>query len=86
MPVSMLILMNLGLVLATVLLCVAPLTLRSGIFFGVTVAPEFRRTQDARRILWRYRRSVIVTNLECITAMSSAVPSLTGVLVVTFPR
>ena len=40
MPISMLILMNLGLVLATVLLCVAPTTLRSGIFFGVTVSKD----------------------------------------------
>ena len=79
MPISILVLMNLGLVLATVLLCVAPTTLRSGIFFGVTVAPEFRRTPDARRILWRYRRSVIVTTLVCITAMWVVVPRLTGI-------
>ncbi len=78
MPISILILMNVGLVLAAVLLCVAPLTLRSGIFFGVTVAPEFLRTQDARRILWRYRRSVIVTTLLCITALWVVVPRLTG--------
>jgi uncharacterized membrane protein len=79
MPISILILMNLALVLGTVLLCVAPVTLRSGIFFGVTVAPEFRRTQDARRILWRYRRSVIIATLVCITALWVAVPRLTGI-------
>jgi len=78
MPLSILILMNLGFVLATILCCVAPVAQRSGIFFGVTVAPEFVRTPDARRILWRYRRSVIVTTLLCSAALWVVVPRLTG--------
>src|SRR5262245_30228502 len=79
MPISVLILMTLAFGLSTVLLCVAPTTLRSGIFFGVTVSPEFLRTPDAQRILWRYRRSVIVTTLACIAAMWFAVPRLSGI-------
>lgn len=79
MPISILILMNVGLVLSTAILCLAPTaTLRSGIFFGVTVSPEFDHTPDARRIIWRYRWSVIVTTFVCTATMWLVVPRLTG--------
>jgi uncharacterized membrane protein len=79
MPISILILVSFGLVLSTAILCLAPtLTLRSGIFFGVTVSPEFHRTPNARRIIRRYRRSVIVTALVCAAALWLVVPRSTG--------
>src|SRR5580692_9621640 len=80
MPLSILIIMNVGLALSTAILCLAPTTtLRSGIFFGVTVSPEFHRTPDARRIIRRYRWSVIVTTFVCTAAMWLVVPRLIGI-------
>src|SRR5262245_5340754 len=79
MSVLMQIMMNVGLVLSTVILCVAPgITLPSGTFFGVTVGSEFNYTPDARRILWLYRWCVIATTFVCIAAMWLVVPRLTG--------
>jgi hypothetical protein len=60
MPLSILLIMSIGLVVGAALQCLAPLNFRPGIFFGVTVDPELRRTEDAQRILWSYRRPIIV--------------------------
>src|SRR5262245_39091836 len=79
MPVSIIIMMNIGIVVGAIIQCIAPASFRPGIFFGVTVDPEFRHTADAQRILWRYRRLIIVISGVCIAAMWVAVPRLTGV-------
>ena len=47
-----LVMMNLAIVVAAAIQCPGPLTFRPGIFFGVTVDPEFRR--DERGVLWRH--------------------------------
>ena len=71
--------MSLGLVAGAVLQCLGPLNFRPGIFFGVTVDPDFPRTEDARRILWYYRRPIIVMTVLSITTLWLAVPRLSGV-------
>jgi uncharacterized membrane protein len=74
-----LILMTCAFVLAAAIHWVAAIvTLRSGTFFGVTVTGEFGLTPDARRILWHYRWSVVVTTLVCIATMWFVVPRLAG--------
>jgi uncharacterized membrane protein len=45
-----------------------PLLSRSGTFFGTTVSSEFRTSDDARRIVSRYRQSVIFTTAAEIVA------------------
>jgi uncharacterized membrane protein len=50
---------------------------RSDLFFAVTVAPEFRRTSDARRILLRYRAMVwsttlVASGLQLVAGMAVA--------------
>jgi len=78
MPLSILLIMSVGLVVGAAIQCLAPLNFRPGIFFGVTVDPEFLRTEDARRILWRYRRPIIVMTVLCIAALWLVVPRLSG--------
>jgi uncharacterized membrane protein len=56
----------------------APLFSRRGIFFGVTVDPEFRITGDARRIVSRFRQSVMAVTAISIGALWIAAPHLTG--------
>ena len=46
MPLSILLIMSVGLVVGAALQCLAPLNFRPGIFFGVTVDAEFRQTED----------------------------------------
>ena len=60
MPLAMFVIMSFGIVLAAIVQCYGPSAFRSGLFFGVTVDPEFPRTEEARRIIWRYRRPIIV--------------------------
>jgi uncharacterized membrane protein len=79
MPLSLLVMMNIGIVVAAIIQCIAPSSFRPGIFFGVTVDPEFPHTADAQRILWRYRRNIIVMGAVCTAALWLAVPRLTGV-------
>jgi len=78
MPLSILAIMSVGLVVGAAIQCLAPLNFRPGIFFGVTVDPEFLRTEHARRILWRYRRPIIVMTVLCIAALWLVVPRLSG--------
>jgi len=78
MPFSLLIIMNVMLVAGAVIQCFGHLAFRPGIFFGVTVDPDFCRTENARRILWLYRRPIIVMTVLCIAALWLAVPRLSG--------
>jgi hypothetical protein len=78
MPLSILLIMSIGLVVGAALQCLAPLNFRPGIFFGVTVDPEFCRTEDAQRILWSYRRPIIVMTVLCIATLWLVVPRLGG--------
>src|SRR5215471_10101245 len=78
MPFSLLIIMNVMLVAGAVIQCFGHLAFRPAIFFGVTVDPDFCRTEDARRILWLYRRPIIVMTVLCIAALWLAVPRLSG--------
>ena len=50
----------LALVLMSGLFHMVPAVTRPDLFFAVTVAPDFRGTPDARRILRRYRTIVCV--------------------------
>jgi hypothetical protein len=45
----------------------------------VTVDPEFSRSEDAQRILRRYRRPIIVMAALCIGALWLVVPRLSGI-------
>jgi uncharacterized membrane protein len=78
MPLLLLI-MNIGIVGAAVLQCIAPLYFRPGIFFGVAVDPDFPGSETARRILWRYRRPIIVGSVLCSAALWLVVPRLSGI-------
>jgi uncharacterized membrane protein len=78
MPLSILLIMSIGLVVGAALQCLAPLNFRPGIFFGITVDPEFRRTEDAQRILWSYRRPIIVMTVLCVGILWLVVPRLGG--------
>jgi uncharacterized membrane protein len=77
----MLVLMTIGIAGAAVLQCLGHIAFRPGIFFGVTVDPDFRNTEAAHRILWRYRRPVIVGAALCIAALWLVVSRLTGLAV-----
>jgi uncharacterized membrane protein len=79
MPVSLLVIMNAGLVLAAVIHWIAPLDAHAGLFFGVAVDPEFPGSENGRRILSRHRRIVIVTTVACIAALWLTVPRLRGI-------
>src|SRR5215471_1697625 len=79
MPLVLFVIMNFMIVLAAIVQCHGPSAFRSGLFFGVTVDPEFPRTEDARRIIWRYRRPIIASFFVCMAALWLVVPRLTGV-------
>ena len=70
---------SLGIVAAAIIQCKGPSAFRTGFFFGVTVDPEFARTEEARRIVWGYRRPIIIMAVICIAALWFAVPRLSGV-------
>src|SRR5262245_34355497 len=57
-----------------------PLLSRRGIFFGVTVSPEFRQTADAKRILWDYRKLTFGGTVIAMAALWIAVPYAKGML------
>src|SRR5215470_19617590 len=78
MPLSILLIMNVMFVVAAVCQCIGPLYARRGIFFGVTVDPEFPDSEIGRRILWGYRRAVMAMTVVCIAALWLAVPRLSG--------
>ena len=65
------------LILMSGLFHLIPILTRPDVFFAVTVAPEFRRTSGARRILLRYRAIVwsftlVATGLELVSGMAVA--------------
>src|SRR5215471_6267793 len=78
MPLVLFVIMNFMIVLAAIVQCHGPSAFRSGLFFGVTVDPEFPRTEDARRIIWRYRRPIIVMAFLSTAALWLAIPRLGG--------
>lgn len=55
-----------------------PLFSRRGIFFGVTIDPEFRIAGDARRIVSRFRLAVIALAAISIAALWIVAPHLSG--------
>jgi uncharacterized membrane protein len=79
MPLAMFVIMSFAIVLGAIVQCYGPSAFRSGLFFGVTVDPEFPRTNDARRIIGRYRRPIIVMAFVAMAALWLAVPRLSGV-------
>jgi hypothetical protein len=79
LPLVFLVIVNVGIVAGAVIQCVGHLGFRPGVFFGVTVDPEFSRTEDAQRILWRYRRPIIVVAVLCSAALWLVVSHLKGV-------
>ena len=65
------------LILMSGLFHLIPILTRPDVFFAVTVAPEFRRTSGARRILLRYRAIVwsftlVASVLELVAGMAVA--------------
>jgi uncharacterized membrane protein len=56
----------------------SPLFSRRGVFFGVTVDPEFRMTGDARRIVLRFRQAVMAVTALAIASLWIAAPHLSG--------
>jgi len=79
MPLLMFVVMSFGIILAAIVQCKGPSAFRSGLFFGVTVDPEFPRTEEAQRIIWRYRRPIIVMAFVSTAALWLVVPRLSGV-------
>lgn len=85
-----------AIVLMTGLLHMVPAFTRPDLFFAVTVAPEFRGTTDARRILRRYRAIVwssalVAIALELVTGVALAavlvlLAGFTGALVISHGR
>ena len=73
----LLVLVNAGIVVGVAVQWYGHLSFGSG-FFGVTVDAEFSRTEDAQRIVWRYRRRIIVMAGLCIAALWLVVPHLNG--------
>lgn len=80
MPVQM-ILFVLALLLISGLFHIIPGLTRPDIFFAVTVAPEFRRTPDARRILGRFRIIVWSCTLVAIALQLAAGLALVTILI-----
>ena len=68
------------LLLMSGLLQIVPGLTRPGIFFAVTVSPEFRRTSDARRILRKYRVIVWCSALAAIALELAAGMELAALL------
>jgi uncharacterized membrane protein len=79
MPLIFMVFMTVGLIVAALVQCFGHLTFRQGVFFGATVDPDFPRSEDGQRILWRYRRPVIVMAAVCMTALWLVVPRLSGI-------
>lgn len=79
LPLVFLVIVNVGIVAGAVIQCLGHLGFRPGVFFGVTVDPEFSRTEDAQRILWSYRRPIIVVAVLCSAALWLVVSHLKGV-------
>ena len=79
LPLPFLVIINVGIVAGAVIQWFGHLSFRPGVFFGVTVDPEFSRTEDAQRILWRYRRPIIVVAGLCSAALWLVVSRLKGV-------
>src|SRR5262249_38658736 len=79
MPLVLFVVMSLGIVAAALVQCKGPSALRPGLFFGVTVDPEFVRSEEARRIVWGYRRPIIAMAVVCTAALWLAVPRLSGI-------
>lgn len=67
-------LMNLFVVIAGVLFAIMPELSRPGIFFGVTVNPDFRSSADGRKLLRAYWRSIALS-LAVILAVSNLIPA-----------
>jgi hypothetical protein len=78
MPLSMMLMVSVILAVAAAMQCFATLTFRPGIFFGVTVDREFRQSENAHRIVWRYRRPILVMAVLCAAALWIVVPRLNG--------
>jgi uncharacterized membrane protein len=79
MEVRLTILFTTFLTMGAVSLWLAPLLSRRAIFFGVTVSPEFGETEDAKRILWDYRKLTLGVSMLSIAAFWVAVPYLRSV-------
>src|SRR5215471_2226663 len=79
LPLFILVIVNVGIVAGAVIQWFGHLSFRPGVFFGVTVGPEFSRTEDAQRILWRYRRPIVVVAVLCSAALWLVVSRLKGV-------
>ena len=67
-------LMDLMIVFPGVIFVLIPEMSRSGILFGVTVAPDFRETADGRRLLVSYRRTIAFVTLG-VLALAHILPA-----------
>ncbi len=65
-------------IVAAICMWFAPLLSRRGIFFGLTVTPGFRQTEDAKQIVSGYRRLIAAGTVICTAALWLAVPHLDG--------
>jgi uncharacterized membrane protein len=74
----MMLIVSVILAVAAAMQCFATLTFRPGIFFGVTVDREFTHSENAHRIVWRYRRPILVMTVLCSAALWIVVPRLNG--------
>jgi hypothetical protein len=80
MEVMLSILFSAFIAIGAISLWLAPILSRRAIFFGATVTPEFRDSEEGKRILWDYRKLTIGVTLLALAALWIAVPRLSGVL------
>ena len=72
---------NLMLLAAGILFLVTPEMSRPGTFFGVTVVPEFARTEEGNALLKRYRQRIAVLTLAVIVLITVGASIARGLIV-----
>jgi uncharacterized membrane protein len=77
-PLFIMLIVSVMLAVGAAMQCFATLTFRPGLFFGVTVDREFMQSENAQRIVWRYRRPILVVTVLCAAALWIVVPHLNG--------
>jgi uncharacterized membrane protein len=80
MEVRITLVFNALMIVGAISMWLTPLLSRRGIFFGVTVSPEFHETADAKRILWDYRKLTFGGTVIAMAGLWAAVPFARGML------
>jgi uncharacterized membrane protein len=65
---------NIFMIVGAICWILVPTLSRRGIFFGITVEPDFRESAAARQILSRYTRTIAIIAGVCTAALWLAMP------------